>query len=80
MNRDELINLVKQVHRLDEYAVNGKYTEIVNDYNLQGDMISISWKCRHESADLCLYDLNNPDHCGEIEGRCEEALNDVEEE
>ena len=80
MNIDELIELVEKVAQLDEYDVDGKYTEIINDYDINGDVIAISWKCRHESAELCMYDLNNEDDCGEIEGRCTEALNDLVDE
>ena len=77
MNRDELIELVEKVAQLDEFDVDGKYTEIIRDYVINGDVIAISWKCRHESAELSSYNLNNEDDFGEIEGRCTEALNDL---
>ena len=80
MNIDELIELVEKVAGLDEFDVDGKYTEIIRDFEINGDVIAISWKCRHESAELSLYNLNNEDDCGEIEGRCTEALDDLVDE
>ncbi len=80
MNRNELIELVEKVARLDEFDVDSKWTEIISDFDIKGDVIAISWKCRHEEAELSLYNLNNEDDCGEIEGRCTEALNDLVDE
>lgn len=76
----ELLELVEQVYSLDEFDVESKYTEIISDYAIDGDIISIIWKCRHESGDMCIYNLLSDDDCGEIEGRCTEALNDLVEE